>query len=180
MPAPRRPSPAGPRHQRGFNYIGVLILLAILGAASARTLEFASTVARRSAEAELQALGDEFSRAFRSYHEKSPQGAPAWPRGLDDLLRDPRFPGTVRHLRRVPRNPVSGAAHWGLIPAPGGGLMGVYAIAPGEPMRLPLRTLPAPAGVSGYAAWRFGYDPSQKAPPDPATPPAASGPAPLR
>ncbi|GAA5175852.1 hypothetical protein GCM10025771_09160 [Niveibacterium umoris] len=164
------------KRQRGFNYIGILILLAILGAVAAKTMEFASTVAQRNAEAELQALGDEFSRAFRHFYEQSPQGAPAFPRDLRELLRDPRFPGTVRHLRRIPRNPLTGRADWAPIPAPGGGIMGVAVIADGEPMRKPQRTLaPAtvgaptppgaiapqvPAQTGGYSAWRFGYDPA--------------------
>lgn len=163
--------------QRGFSYIGILLLLAILGVAAAKTLELASTVAQRSKEAELQALGDEFSRAFRRFYEKSPQGAPAYPRDLRELLRDPRFPGTVRHLRRIPRNPISGTTRWLPIPAPGGGIMGVAVVADGEPMRTPVRTLgpatvgaPTPPGaiapqvaaaVGGYSAWRFGYDPAQ-------------------
>jgi len=163
--------------QRGFSYIGILILLAIIGAVSAQTMELASTVALRSKEAELQAQGDEFSRAFKRYYRASPQGSPSYPKELRDLLRDPRFPGTVRHLRRIPRNPITGSTNWMPIPAPGGGIMGVAVIAPGEPMRKPLRTLapatvgaPTPAGAtapqvaapaSGYATWRFGYDPAQ-------------------
>jgi type II secretory pathway pseudopilin PulG len=169
------------RRERGFSYIGLLILLAILGAASAKTIELASTVAQRSKEAELQAQGDELSRAFKRYYEASPKGAPAYPRELRQLLQDPRFPNTVRHLRRIPRNPLTGRTDWAPIPAPGGGIMGVAVIATGEPMRKPLRTLStavagaeaagkagasqaAPAVMAtGYAAWRFGFDPAQAA-----------------
>lgn len=173
------------KQQGGFSYVGLLILLAILGAASAKTMELAATVAQRSQEAELQAQGDEFSRAFKRYYEASPKGAPAYPRELRELLQDPRFPHTMRHLRRIPRNPLTGRAEWAPIPAAGGGIMGVAVIAPGEPMRTPQRTLgpamvgaptPPSAGaplvplpVSGYAAWRFGYDPSL------ASKPAADG-----
>ena len=148
----------------GFTYIGILVFVAVLGLASAMTLEVASTAARRSAERELRGIGGEFNAAFKSYFLSSPKGTPAYPHMLEDLLRDPRFPGLRRHLRRIYADPLTGHTEWGLVPAPGGGIMGVYSLAQGTPMGRAENALKAnlPPGTpkGGYAEWMFGYDPN--------------------
>lgn len=137
------------RHQGGFTYLGVMILVAVIALGSALTLEVAHTAERRSAEEALLAVGGEFNRAFASYFRQTPSGGRRYPQRLEDLLRDPRYPGVKRHLRQVYADPLTGRQEWGLIPAPGGGVMGVYSLAPGTPFReavdaqeVPLRTLP--------------------------------------
>lgn len=152
--------------QRGYTYVVVMVLLAILSGAAALTLEVADTQARRSAEAELLGIGREFERAFASYYRQSPVGARRFPDRLEDLVRDPRVPGVRRHLRRVYADPLGGG-EWGLVPAPGGGVMAVYSQATAAPFRRPPDTLAmGPAASSAatgaapaYAEWRFGYDP---------------------
>ncbi len=153
-----------PTCERGYTYIVVLVLLAVLSLAAALTLQVAQTNAQRSGESELLAMGREFERAFASYYRQSPVGARRFPERLEDLTRDPRVLGVRRHLRRVYADPLSGQP-WGTIPAPGGGIMGVYSTAPGSPYREDVAsTLPAPSAASGssggYAEWRFGYDPA--------------------
>jgi type II secretory pathway pseudopilin PulG len=151
----------------GYTYIAVLLLLAVLSMASALTLELADTSARRAGEAELVSLGKEFERAFASYYRQSPAGARRFPDRLEDLTLDPRLPGVRRHLRRVYRDPLTGQA-WGLVPAPGGGIMAVYSKAEGPPFRESLGVLAMPPAASApdaatapsYADWRFGYDPT--------------------
>ena len=151
------------RHE-GFTYIGILVFVAVIGLASAMTLEVASTATKRSAERELRGIGREFSAAFKTYYLSSPKGTPAFPHALEDLLHDPRFPGLRRHLRRIYADPLTGRAAWGTVPAPGGGIMGVYSLAPGTPMGHadnPLKAnLPPGTPKGGYADWMFGYDPN--------------------
>lgn len=177
------------RRARGFTYIGVLILLAVLATVASLTLEFAQTRAARDAEAELLGVGQEFERAFASYYRQTPTGQRPFPDKLEDLARDPRYPGIRRHLRRVYLDPLTGKA-WALVPAPGGGIMGVYSTATDKPFRQEIgqRALPPVPGASAppvqgavmnaavplpmpaasgttvsvgdsYAQWRFGYDP---------------------
>jgi len=150
--------------EEGFTYIGILVFVAVIGLASAMTFEIASTATRRSSERELRGIGREFSAAFKDYYLSSPKGTPAFPHGLEDLLRDPRFPGLRRHLRRIYADPLTGRAEWGVVPAPGGGIMGIYSLAQGAPMGRPDNTLKAnlPPGTAkgGYADWMFGYDPN--------------------
>ena len=161
--------PASGQPARGYTYIVVLVMLAVLSLAAALTLEVAETSARRSAEAELIGIGKEFERAFASYYRQSPAGARRFPDRLEDLVRDPRLPGVRRHLRRVYVDPLTGK-EWKTVPAPGGGIMAVYSGAEGRPYLEeigPLLAVPAVAGVAeaasqptSYASWLFGYDPS--------------------
>lgn len=120
----------------GFSYIGVMILLALMALLSATAVQYGAVVQRREAEAELLAVGLEFKRAVKGYFENTPAGMPATaPRSLDDLLRDKRYPGVKRYLRRVYRDPLTGKDDWGLIRSPDGGILGVYSKAEGEPIR---------------------------------------------
>jgi type II secretory pathway pseudopilin PulG len=157
--------------QRGYTYLVVLVMLAVLSLASALTLQVAETNGRRSAEAELIAVGKEFERAFASYYRQSPGGTRRFPERLEDLVRDPRLPGVKRHLRRVYVDPLTGG-EWQTMPAPGGGIMAVYSSAADKPYREeigPLLAEPPVMGASAvkvaasqpgsYADWRFGYDP---------------------
>ena len=151
--------------QSGYTYVAVLVLLAVLSLASALTLEVAETSGRRSAEGELLAVGREFDRAFASYYRQSASLGARYPQQLEDLLRDPRSPGVRRHLRRLYADPVTGGA-WATIRAPGGGIMGVYSTAPGQPYKLHATPLAVASGASAparsYAEWRFGYDPAME------------------
>ncbi len=166
----------------GYTYVGVLVLLAVISLAAGLTLETADAGARRSAEADLLAIGKEFERAFASYYRQSPPGGLRFPQRLEDLTRDPRLAATRRHLRRVYMDPMSGGA-WGTVEAPGGGIMAVYSTAPGQPYRsavaLALAPAAASAPASSYAEWRFGYDPASEAtsrvPIIRPSPPASSG-----
>lgn len=159
------------RGQRGYTYVLLMVLLAIVAGAAALTLQVADTQARRSAEAELLGVGREFERAFASYYRQSPVGARRFPDRLEDLVRDPRLPGVRRHLRRIYTDPLGGG-DWGLVPAPGGGVMAVYSQAAGTPFRqspgvlamaAPASAAAGAASAPAYADWRFGYDPARDA-----------------
>ena len=179
-PAPLPRQCPAPATHRGFTYIGVLVMLAVLSMAAALTMEVSETQARRAAEADLAAVGKQYERAFASYYRQSPVNARRYPDRLEDLVRDPRVSGLRRHLRRVQPDPMTGG-EWGTVPAPGGGIMAVYSKAPGMPLREsmgPLAMPPAPgasAAAGGwadgggaktadatYAQWRFGYDPTAR------------------
>lgn len=159
------------RAQDGFTYVVILVLLAVVALASALTFEIAHTSARRTAETELLAIGKEFERAFSSYYQQGGAGGPRFPGSLDDLTRDPRVPGIRRHLRRVYVDPLTGGA-WGVVPAPGGGIMAVYSTSQDQPFLENIGPLLArsPASIASnaftarsYSDWRFGYDPSATA-----------------
>jgi hypothetical protein len=54
-------------------------------------------------------------------------GARQYPRSLEDLLRDRRYPVVRRYLRRVYRDPMTGATDWVIVRAPDGGIAGVHS-----------------------------------------------------
>ena len=99
--------------------------------------------------------------AIALYYLRSPGAARRYPRRLEDLLQDDRYPVVVRYLRRIYADPMTGSTRWGLIEAPGGGIMGVYSLSGAAPLKR--------AGFSHenkgfesarrYAEWRFLFNP---------------------
>ncbi|HEX4330310.1 MAG TPA: type II secretion system protein [Burkholderiales bacterium] len=148
------------RPVRGFTLLGVVLLVAILAIGAAATLSAGIALQQRAAEQELLFVGGEYQRAFRSYYETA-VSTPRYPLKLEELLRDPRFPGVRRHLRRLYADPLTGKSEWGLIQAPGGGIMGVYSLATGTPIKVDLfdARFPGFEGKTSYAQWRFAYAP---------------------
>ena len=124
------------RAQAGFTYIGVLIFVAILGLASGTTFVIGAHAQQSAREAELLFVGREFARAFRSYYEAGPGGQRQFPSKLEDLLRDPRYPVVKRHLRKIYFDPFTGQSEWGIVAAPGGGIMGVHSLAQQTPIKV--------------------------------------------
>lgn len=142
----------------GFTLVAVLLLVAILAIATAATVSAGVTLQRRAAEDELLFVGLQYRHAFRSYYQ-SAISTPRYPLKLEDLLKDPRFPGIRRHLRKLYPDPVTGKAEWGLVQAPGGGIMGVYSLAQGTPIKIGLfdSEFADFEGKISYADWQFSY-----------------------
>ena len=102
--------------QGGYTYVGLLIFVAVFSLISAGTLRMGVTAQRRVAEQELLERGLAFTRALESYAQATPAGQSNYPKAIDDLLRDPRYPKTVvRHLRRIGVDPITGRAEWGVV-----------------------------------------------------------------
>lgn len=144
-----------PARQGGYTYLLVLFLVAGLGLMAAQVGVVWRQVAQREREAELLAIGVEMAAALASYKRAGPQQV--YPATLAQLAEDKRFPNPVRHLRRVYRDPFTGQARWGQV-MQGGQIMGIYSLAPGEPLRshdLPPELGEVPEGARGYADWVF-------------------------
>jgi len=71
----------------GFTYIGVLVLVAMMGMALALASELWHTAQKREKEQELLFIGNQFRRAIAMY---SANGGGNLQR-LEDLLKDPGF-----------------------------------------------------------------------------------------
>ena len=147
--------------QKGFTYLALLMVVAAAGALLAATGEIASHSAQRDKEADLLFAGHQYREAIRSYYEGSPGGAKRYPQNLEDLLKDSRVPATLRHLRRLYRDPVTGSAQWGLVEAPQGGIMGVYSLSAQAPVKSGgfARADEAFADTQKYSDWKFTYSP---------------------
>ena len=111
--------------QRGFTYLGLLVAVALLGLGLSAASEVWVKVVQRQKLEQLEFVGQQFAQAIGSYYESSPGGVKRYPKSLEDLLEDRRYPYVRRHLRQVYGNPFSGKADWELVAAPEGGIRGV-------------------------------------------------------
>jgi type II secretory pathway pseudopilin PulG len=119
------------RHHRGFTYLGLLILLAIMGLVSATTLRVGTLMQRRVAEQELLEKGLALTRALESYAQATKPGQSPAPRSIEDLLRDPRSPrALVRHLRHMEIDPMTGRSDWAVVLGPDGrSIIGFHSLS---------------------------------------------------
>ena len=163
MRVPRRPNLVDLRApQGGFTYVGLLLALALMAGAAATTLDFGATMQRKAAEEELLFVGEQYRRAIRSYHDAA-ISVPRYPKSLEDLLKDPRFPGTRRHLRQLYADPITQKSDWGTVPAPGGGIMGVYSLSNDAPIKVEGFEYEQRDfnGKAEYGDWKFVFVPGR-------------------
>lgn len=180
MPTVKRSLPAAP-HQSGFTLLGLLFLVAIMGMSLAAAGTLWHTASQRQKEQELLFVGDQYRRAIESFWNMPlPAGTPRrLPENFDELIEDPRFPQTVRHLRRMYSDPMTRSAEWGVVKAQDGGIAGVYSLSKGEPFRKANFPSPYKAfnGQPGYSGWKFIFaagNPDAVAPANDAAPPAGA------
>jgi type II secretory pathway pseudopilin PulG len=155
------------RRQRGFTYLGLIILVAILGLVGAAGLKMGSLLQRQAAEQELLDIGAQFSDALYSYAAATPPGQPQQPPTLAALLRDPRTPQLRRHLRKLFVDPITGRAEWGLLYQPGSnGIIGVHSLSQAAPLKVGNFEARF-AGFDGkthFSEWHFMVDARGQAP----------------
>ena len=148
---------------QGFTLLGLLLIVGAMGAGLAAYGTIHSHAAQREKEAELLFRGTQYRLAIESYFRK----AGTYPKKLEDLLVDNRFPTPLRHLRRPYADPMTGAADWGLMEAPeGGGIMGVYSSSEAPPIKrgnFPIEYLHF-GEAKRYKDWQFFHSPSGPAP----------------
>src|SRR3954467_5172489 len=119
--------PSGERARRsaaGFTYIGLLVLVVLIGILLSAAGEVAATAIQRERETQLLWVGREYRTAIGRYwrHKR------AFPQTLEELLGDatPDSPIQVRYLRRLYPDPMTNVVDWVLVRAPpNGGIMGV-------------------------------------------------------
>jgi type II secretory pathway pseudopilin PulG len=146
--------------QHGMALIAFLVVLALSGAALATAGTVWHVAQQREKERELLFIGEQFRRAIMQYYEKSP-GGKRYPPSLEVLVKDDRYPGAQRYLRRIYADPMTGKAEWGLVAAPGGGVMGIYS----KSEKAPFKTANFPVVLADlekkakYSDWKFMYVP---------------------
>ena len=153
------------RHQTGFSYLGVLLLVAILGASLASVGQFWHTAQLREKEKELLFVGNAYRRAIQNYYVNTPGPVKQYPRELRDLVLDPRQQAVQRYLRKLFRDPITGKDEWGLVKNADGSIMGVYSLSEDSPMKV-ANFSKADAGFEKkqkYSEWKFVFLPTQTA-----------------
>jgi len=143
----------------GFTYLGLLIMIAIIGVTSAATLQVGSIAQRRAAEEELLIIGAAFQEALASYANAAPdKSQKTGPASLQDLLKDPRYPNGRRHLRKIYPDPITGTEEWGtVLSADGNSIIGIYSLSPAKPIKLGHFDIRFQGfeGKTSYRAWKF-------------------------
>ena len=159
--------------ERGFTYLTVLFMVAILAGGLALVGEVWHTSAVREKEAELLFIGHQYRKAIERYYLCGPQRQ--YPRSLEDLLKDPRTAGTVRYLRKPYPDPVTGEP-FVLLKAPDGGILGVHSPSEAQPLKtggFKVRDA-AFEGKTQYAEWQFVHAVTAQPGPASAPKPAAA------
>jgi type II secretory pathway pseudopilin PulG len=155
--------------EKGFTYLAVLFVVAILAGGLGLVGEMWDTSARREKEAELLFVGHQYRVAIQRYYLSGPQRQ--YPPTLEALLKDPRRPGTERYLRKIYPDPITGDAMVPIL-GPQGGIAGVRSASEAKPLKIAgFRVRDAAfEGRQKYSEWQFLPSPA----------PAAAKPAPAK
>ncbi len=148
----------------------VLVAVVVVGIMASVVTTLSSYEVRAEREAELIFRGLAYRRAIRSYYEAG-GAVKTFPRSLEDLLKDPRFP-RKHHIRKLYRDPIVPGKEdepltWQLIPARDGGIGGVASSSTTEPLKqdnFP-KELERFTGAKSYSEWRFVFEPAPVPPP---------------
>lgn len=158
---PRYQKPGYRKYCTGFTYLGLLFLITIIGITLAMASTLWSFAQQREKERELIFIGHQFRHAIGLYYERTPGANKQYPNRLQDLLLDSRYVTNQRYLRRVYSDPMTGNQDWGLVPAPGGGIMGVYSKSEAVPIKTGNFKVADSAleSTKKYTEWQFVYTP---------------------
>lgn len=119
----------GATPQRGYTFVAVLVLLALVSLGLSFAGPTWSQQSQRDRERELLRVGVLYARALASYRDVSPGSLKMTPDTLDALLLDARFLGVMRHLRKLYPDPVNPGQPWGLVRDRAGHIIGVHSLS---------------------------------------------------
>ncbi len=141
--------------------MGIIFLVALMGLLLASVGTIWSAARKSEQERELLFVGNQFRHAIELYYERTPGPIKEYPKSLEALLQDARYANVQRFLRRIYVDPVTGKAEWGLVPGPGGGVIGVYSLSDKEPRKKAnfSEANQALEGKTRYSDWKFIYIP---------------------
>jgi len=153
------------RPQQGLVLLAMLLFIAFASLLVALGAEVWGKARQREREAQLLFAGEQYRHAIESYWRATPGRIKALPTSLQDLLADNRFPATVRHLRRLYPDPISGGEF--SIMQVGPGIAGVHSSSTAAPAKVagfPAR-YSSFEGAASYDQWRFVFSPPRHAMP---------------
>lgn len=153
-------------NRNGFTYLTALLLVMLMGIMLGAVGQSWKTIMQREKEEELLFRGSQYKEAIARWYKPRPGQHIATPlRDLKDLLQDPRSPTTVRYLRRLYPDPLTGK-DWNVIADPVKGITGVASSSTEKPLKIANfpDTLSDLAGKGTYAEWKFVYTPTAQQP----------------
>ncbi|HEY3308718.1 MAG TPA: type II secretion system protein [Desulfuromonadaceae bacterium] len=148
---------------KGFTYLTALMLVMVMGIMLGAIGQSWKSIMQREREEELIFRGRQYKAALERWHN------PNTVRGdhvrtklndLKDLLQDPRTLTTVRYLRRLYTDPLTGK-EWHTISDPTWGIIGVASTSEKQPLKIgdfpdDLKDL---SGKQRYNEWLFQFTP---------------------
>ena len=149
------------RNQRGATLMIVLVMVVVVGLMSGLAGTTWKTVTQREREEQLLWVGNQYVRAIEGYYTRAHAGTQAiYPAALEELVKDPRSLQTLRHIRRLYRDPVTGG-DFELIRHPDGRIRGVRSASLQEPFKKD--GFPRGYGnfrnAGSYREWAFEFQP---------------------
>jgi type II secretory pathway pseudopilin PulG len=149
---------------RGYTFLGLMIIVAVMGVGLLTIGEFWHSVNIREKEEELLFVGDQYQQAIKAYYAHSPNKLQPYPMNLEDMLKDPRYPTTQRYLRKIYNDPIQGTSEWGLLKNATGGIIGIYSLSEEMPIKQGNFRLKYQGfeGKTKYSEWVFMYVPPTK------------------
>lgn len=162
--------------QSGAVLIGIVFLAFVVSLTLAALARLWEADSQRDKERELRWAGRQFGKALGSYALATPDGLTPMPKTLEELLLDTRVDPPMRHLRRIPLDPMTGKTDWGTVRTAGGAITAVHSNSHAKPLEADGlwpedRAL---AGAKEYSHWLFGPIGMQRSLPIPAVEPATS------
>ena len=146
---------------RGFTYIGLLLLVVMMGVLLATTGKVWHQVQQHDKEQELMFIGNQFRMAINAYYQNPPPGqANQFPKKLEDMVEDKRLPSSSRYLRKIFHDPFTGKKEWGLLKSADNGIIGVYSLSELEPLKVSNFNagFEQLEGKKHYSDWQFVYN----------------------
>ena len=145
-------------NRKGFTYLAALMMVIIIGIMLGAVGQMWNTVMQREKEEELIFRGRQYKDAITRWYKPRAGKQPTPLRKLDDLLSDPNSLTTVRYIRRLYKDPITGK-DWKIFNDPNKGIQGVASTSEDKP----LKTKGFPddlsdlSGKTRYSDWLFMY-----------------------
>lgn len=176
------PSSLSAQGRAGYTYIGLLMVIVIVGIMTTVVAQTWKSVARVHKEKELIWIGHQFRTALKGYYNyrkslhQNVDGA-YYPSDVKDLLKDPGRPADHAYLRKIYTDPITGKDDWVYIMGGGTGGSGIIGIRSASD-KTPLKKDGFDKadenfkGKTKYSEWEFKFVPTATpAAVPPATPP---------
>lgn len=144
--------------QAGFSYMGILVLMVLMGVSMAGVGLVWHIQLQREKELQLLFIGTSYRKAIGRYYANSPSGLGEYPPTLEALLLDERKVSPKRHIRKIYNDPIGKQDDWVLI-TQNNRIVGIHS----QSKLKPLKTINFPqvyeffSKAKTYQDWKFVY-----------------------
>jgi type II secretory pathway pseudopilin PulG len=146
---------------RGFTYIGVLAILAVMMIAMGAVAQIWHTQMQREKEQELLFIGNQFQNAIGRFYQESGKAFPLSLQALLGVDGDTKL--NKRYLRKMYIDPFTGKDTWGLVLGSNGGIVGVHSLSEMETFKRAEFSEKNSSfeGKTKYSEWQFIFVPQK-------------------